>query len=248
MTLQELELYNITLSQVEPWIPQQKRTLAAMRKLLAEESLCPKERYELGSFYWCETFVGVFSRLEKIREMTNRSLYKRKYENKTELIKEWIVYNYHIYITIYQSVRDIALQLTNEILDLGTPEKLCNFFTIYNNRRVKDAGVDVILKEIHIITEEHREGKNLLLHKGKGVSPPIRMGTPSLFNGSDIAKNMGMDEEVIRAYLEEFLAVKGKAHLVEIMLRERGQIERQVEKLFSKLLPQYNRIHNFYEQ
>ena len=247
MGLSEHELYRTTFSNVEPWLEQEKRTLVAMRKLLEGKSLSPKERYELGSFYWCDTFVGVFNRLEEIRVMTGRSLYKRKGENKSELIKDWIVYNYHIYMAIYQSILDVALQLTNEILDLGTPERQCQFHMIYGNRRVIAAGLNTIIKRIHKITEEHRKGKNLLLHQGKGTSPPIRMVSPNVFNITDLAKNTGMDENVVRSYLSEFLAVKDKTQLIGKMLRECGHIEFQIDKLFSQLLPQYNRIHAFYQ-
>ena len=218
-----------------------------MRKLLAEKSLSPEERYELGSFYWCVTMVGVFNRLKEIRDMTGRSLYKRKSEIKSDLIKDWIVYNYQIYMAIYQSILDVALQLTNEILDLGTPERQCQFHMIYGNRRVVAAGLNTIIKRIHKITEYHRTGKNLLLHQGKGTSTPIRIVSPKVFDISDLAKNTGMDERVVRLYLDEFIAVKDKAQLTDKMHRECEHIENQIEKLFNQLLTQYHRIHSFYQ-
>lgn len=247
MELSEHELYRTAFSNVELWLEQDKRTLVAMRKLLTEKSLSPKERYELGSFYWCVTIVGVFNRLKEIRDMTGRSLYKRKGENKSDLIKDWIIYNYHIYMTIYQSIQDVSLQLTNEILDLGIPERQCQFHTICENRRLKAANLNAILNRIHKTTEEHRKGKNLLLHQGKGTSPPIRMVSPNVFDISDLAKNTGMDERVVRFYLDEFLAVKDKAQLIDKMLHECEHIEIQIEKLFNQLVPQYYRIHSFYQ-
>ena len=248
MALQEHELYRTSFSYVEPWLSLDKRTLLAMRKHLEDKSLSPKQRYELGSFLYCETSVGIFSRLEKIKQMAGHSLYRRKGEDITTLKKEWLVYNYHNYMMIYQSVLDVALQLTNEILDLGIPEKECKFHIISKNRRVMAAGIESILVKLSQLTKKHREGKNLLLHYGKGTSPPVRMGQVTSINVSDIARKLGWEEDKTAAALEEFLAIKDQEALVDKMNDECNYLELQVERLFGKLLPQYIRIHSFYSE
>ena len=116
MPIKDHALYQLTISQVGVWLPLASRILPIMRVKLQDRSLSPMKRYEIGSFYWCETFDGVFNRLKAIREMTGRSIYKRKEEASGELKKNWMTYNYQIYITIYQSILDVALLMTNEIL------------------------------------------------------------------------------------------------------------------------------------
>lgn len=248
MSLKEHELYRATFSNTESWIPEDKKALAAMRKLAEERSLSPKQRYEIGSFLWCETLYGVFNRLEKIREMTGRSIHRRKGEDKSTVTKEWMVYNYHIYIAIYQSILDIALLLVNEILDLGNPYRQCTYKVIHDNRRVKAAGVEFILRSLKQMTDEHREGKNLLFHQGKGVTPPIRVVKPTVFNIADLAKNSGIEEEAVIAALEEFLAVRNQKELVQKMESECYLLELRIKRLFDKLLPHYIRIQSFYDQ
>jgi len=248
MTLKEHEFYRITFHNVDPWLSPQKRTLATLRDLLESKSLSPTQRYELGSFLWCETMVGVFNRLEMIKGMTGRSIYLRQGEDKTTIKNEWIIYNYQFYVPVFQSVFEVALLLINEVLDLGNPYEECKFHVINKNRKVEASGVKSVLENLQRMTKEHRRGKNLLLHQGKGVAPLIRTGSPTSFNVSDLAKKAGVDDAAVIEYLKEFLVTRDQKEVLKKMTDECDHLELQVERLFTDMVPQYTRIRSFYLQ
>jgi len=180
--------------------------------------------------------------------MTGRSIHRRKYEDKDELLKKWMVYHYGYYISIYQSTVDIAAVLVNQILDLGYPLRQCNFANLHANEHVKAAGIDKILEQLHKTTEEQWKGKNLLLHRGEEVVPPVKIVKPSVFDIANIAKNMGMSQTLVTEYLKEFLAKRNQTQLSEKMRSECGYLETKVERLFNNLFPHYIKMRSFYQQ
>lgn len=247
MILKNHKLYKRVLKNAKSWLPEDKIKLGNLRRLLEGGGLTPKQRYEIGSLLWCRTFSIVFSRLDRIREMTTRSIYKKKGEDKGQLINNWLYYNYQLYTVTYQSILEVALLITNEILDLGNPYRQCNFSNICENRRVKAAGLERILKMLMQKTRKHRDGKNLLVHQGKGTPVPAKGKKLDAFDISSIAKELQTDEEDIKAYLSEFLALKSREQLFEKMKRECTDIKLLVKQLFDELYPHYTKIHAFYE-
>ena len=247
MVLKNHKLYKRVLKNVKSWLSEDDIKLGNLRRLLEGEGLTPKQRYEVGSLLWCRTFSIVFNRLNRIREMTTRSIYKKKGEDKGQLINNWLYYNYQLYTVTYQSILEVTLLMTNEILDLGNPYRQCNFSSIYENRRVKAAGLDGILKMLMQKTKKHREGKNLLVHQGKATPVPSKGKELAMIDISSIAKELQTDEEDIKAYLSEFLALKSREQLFEKMKRESTDIKLLVKQLFDELYPNYMKIHAFYE-
>lgn len=247
MILKSHKLYKRVFKNVKSWLPEANIKLSNLRRLLESGDLTPKQRYEIGSLLWCRTFSIVFNRLDRIREMTTRSIYKKKDENKSQLINNWLYYNYQLYTVTYQSILEIALLITNEILDLGNPYRQCNFSNIYENRRVKAAGLDRILKKLMQKTKKHREGKNLLVHQGKGTPVPSKGKKLDAIDISSIAKELQTDEEDIKANLSEFLALKSREQLFIKMKMECKDIKLLVKQLFDELYPNYTKIREFYE-
>jgi hypothetical protein len=245
MAIRKSQLYNVASRNLHFWVIHKDETIPALLELAGKESSSLQRGYELRSFIWCETLALLFERLKRIREMTARSVYARGAQRNT-ILKEWVKYNYHIYMLIYQSVLDVALLLTNEILDLGIPTRQCNYNMICRNRRVKDLAIDRILDELSRLTEEHRRGKNLLLHRG--ISPPPRKsgGATISLDITNLAVELELTEEQIRSSLEEFSSYQDKTQLIQQMSRECEEIESVAERLMDALLPQYLRIHSFY--
>jgi hypothetical protein len=246
VNISEHAFYKTSFSYIDPWLPPENRNQIGMKGLLDDESLAPIKRFDIGSFLYCMTLYDVFKRIENIIQLTSRSLYSRKGENKTFLKKEWMVYNYHNYMTVYQSVLDIVAHLTNEALDLGIPSKECTPHLVSINRRVKSAGIKPIFNEMSLMTEKHRTGKNLLLHYGRETIPPVRTGGATSFNIVEIAKERGWELDKSLASVEEFLAVKDQESLTQLMTEECNKLKGQVGLLLDKLFPQYQKMREFY--
>jgi len=239
MTLAKHKLTETTLDDVQELIPKEMNVVEDLSLLLKDKPMSTLQRYQLNSFIKCSNMVTVFVRLGKVADMTGRSVYLRKGEDKNEVLKEWMIYHYGFYVSIYQGVVDIAFILVNQILDLGFPLRNCNSQTLCSNEHVKGTGIDKTLQRIEEMTNKHRESKNLLLHRGEEVVPPAEIVSPSVFDIPDLVKKMGLPEDIITAYLKEFLALKNKEQLMEKMRSECGDLEINVERLFNELLPHY---------
>lgn len=252
MAVKEHQLYNEVWENVIGWaLPKIKEDLerAGYQLLFERDSgykLSPKQQYEYNSYYWCRKLEEVFGRLENIRIMTGRSLYKKKSEEKSVLLKEWIVYNYEQYTLVYQSILDIALLLTNEIMNLGNPYRKCCYSTICDNTRVKGTVVYRILGKLQKTTRRHREGKNLLLHQGERINLPIESRTLAEVDVINMAIKLGIEVGELKELVTEFLAIYTRTDLLAIMEKECREIESQVEELFDKLLPYYRWMRQFY--
>jgi hypothetical protein len=247
MNINQHQLFLSTKSDVLIWVPNQNMDIKHLRQLIEgsdEYKPKPRERYELGSFYWCLTFSSVFNRLNQIKNMTLRSLYHKKNENKAKLKKDWMVYNYHIFAAVYQSVLEVGVLITNEILDLGNQPTQCHFDQLIRNRRVKEAKMDVRLKSIAQITEKYRNIKNRLLHQGKGTRPHINVRL-SAFDITSTADRFGMNEGEAEE-LAQYLAERDQQLLANQMKDEIKEIKLQVEKLLDELQPYYTKVRTFY--
>ena len=246
MSIREQQLYKVASRNLHLWIIHEDETIPALWDLVEKESTSLQRGYELRSFIWCETLALLFDRLRKIREMTARSVYARGEQRKT-VLKEWVKYNYHIYILIYQSILDVVLLLINEVLDLGIPRRQCNYNMICKNRRVRDLGINHILNELSQMTKEHRQGKNLLLHQGISSLPTMSSSEVISLDITNLAVELELTEAETGSLLEEFLLSRDKIQLVQQMDKECKEIESQAEQLLDKLLPQYHKMHSFYE-
>ena len=252
MSVKEHQLFNELFSNVNVWaLPQLEEDVKreSSQILLKPDSghkLSPKQQYEYNSYYWCKTLVDVFNRLESIRTMTGRSLYKKKNEEKSVLLQEWIVYNYEHYTLVYQSILDLALLLTNEVFVLGNPYKKCFYSTICDNTRINGTDVHHILEKLSKTTSKHREGKNLLLHRGERIKLPLEPRTLDTIDVTNMAIKLGIEVGDMRELVTEFLAIHSRTELLTMMQKECSEIESQVEELFGKLLPYYRGMRSFY--
>ncbi|HUU07925.1 MAG TPA: Cthe_2314 family HEPN domain-containing protein [Dehalococcoidales bacterium] len=253
MAVIEHQLYNELFKNVRVWaMPAieeriRREGYQVILGLSPSHEFSPKQRYEYGSYYWCNRLWEAFDRLRDIRNMIGRSLYRKKNEEKSVLLQEWIVYNYEHYAIVYQSILEIALLLTNDIFDMGTPYEKCSYSTVYNNTRLAGTGVRNILKELSNITHKHREGKNFLVHRGERIKLPIESRTFAEVDVINMAIKLGLEtKEDVKEALKLFLEIHTKRDLLVIMDKEYKQIELQVEKLFDKLLPYYRRMRSFY--
>ena len=205
----------------------------------------PERQREYNSYYWCNRLVTIFGRLAWIRSMTSRSVYGRRNEDRSVLLEEWIVYNYEHYTVVYQTILEVALLLTNEIFGLGNPYRKCSYSTVCDNTRIKGTSVHRILGKLKDTTDKHRGRKNLLVHRGERIRPPL--DTVDLVDSTeviDMASKLGIEIGGEREELPvEFLLIHSRKELIEIMEKECTEIESQVEALFSALLPYY---HKFY--
>jgi hypothetical protein len=246
MALDKHRLFETLLLDVTGWLPAGMTIFDDLGKLLQEKSQSALHRYQIGSFIRCDNMAKVFVRLEGVADMTGRSVHKRKHEDRDEFLKKWMVYHYGYYVSIYQSTVDVAAVLVNQILDLGYQIRQCNFTNVYSNEHVKAAGIDKILEQLRKTTEEHSKGKNLLLHRGEEVAPPLQKVKPSVFPIAKMATALGMSQDVVTRQVKEYLAVRNRTQLSEKMRSECGDLETQVEPLFDKLLPHYIKMRSFY--
>jgi len=252
MAVKEHPLFNEVFANVNVWaMPKiqevvKQKGYQALFKPDSSHKLSPKQQYEYNSYYWCKTLVDVLNRLESIRTMTGRSLYKKKNEEKSLLLQEWIVYNYEHYTLVYQSILDIALLLTNEVFSLGNPYKKCSYSTVCDNSRINGTSVHRILEKLRKTTSKHHEGKNLLLHRGERIKLPLESRILDTIDVTNMAIKFGIEVGDMRELVTEFLAIHTRRDLLAIMDKECKQIESQVEKLFDELLPVSRRMRSFY--
>jgi len=254
MAVKEHQLFNELWENVRVWVMPEieeriKRegyqVLFGPTKLVLEFS--PKQNYEYNSCYWCVRLLDAFDRLRYIRNMTRRSLYRKKSEEKSVLLQEWLIYNYEHYVIVYQGVLDIALLLTNALFDMGNPPDKCSYSTICDNTRIAGTEVGAILKKLIKTVRKHREGKNLLVHRGGRIELPIQVRMPSEVDLLYVSIKLGIEvKDELRDLLAEFLTIHTRKDLLAIMDKEFKQIESQVEKLFDELLPVYRGMRSFY--
>ena len=205
-----------------------------------------EQQREYNSYYWCSRLVSIFDRLEWIRAMTSRSVHRRKNERKDVLLEEWIMYNYEHYTVVYQTILEVALLLTNEVFGLGNPYKKCSYSTVCDNTRIKGTSVHSILEKLKDTTDKHRGRKNLWVHRGERIRPPL--DTIDLIDSTEVinmAIKLGIEIGGEREELPvEFLLTYSQKELIEIMEKECTKIESQVEDLFSALLPYYRKFRS----
>ena len=208
--------------------------------------LSPKQVYEYNCYYWCRRLDDIFDRLKAIQTMTGRSLYKKKNEVKSVLMQEWIMYNYEQYTIVYQGILDVALLLTNEILELGTPYTKCTYNTIFENTRVNGTSVHRVLKKLNNTTTKHREGKNFFVHRGERIELPIDKKIYDAIDVTNMAIKLGLEIGYTKELLEEFLEIHTRKQIIQIMEKECKIIEPQIEELLTELLPYYHTFHSLY--
>jgi len=205
------------------------------------------QAYEHSSWYWCNRMIVVFHRLETIQNMMGHSLYLKKNERRSQLLEDWVRYNWEHYAVAYQSVLEVALLLCNEMLVLGYPSRECRYDVVCNNTRVKNTPVYRALQKLQKTTSEHRKGKNLLVHEGQRILPSKAakdLDTVELFN---LAARVGADFEDRSELLANFLSWVTKPELLEVMDDERNEIEEQVTQLLGELLPYYRLVRGLYQ-
>lgn len=210
-------------------------------------SLSPRQRYECSSWYWCNRIVDRFEELAKIRTMTGRSLYKRRNEEKSVLLQEWIMYNYEHYTVVFQGILDVALLLTNEIFLLGNPYKECHFGRVCGNTRIKGTTVHSMLQKLNETTRGRREGKNLLVHRGERIKLPLETRIYDTVDVINLFTKLRLEvDELTRGLVSEFLSEYSRNDLIGIMEKECAELESQVEGLFTALLPYYRAFRSAY--
>ncbi len=192
MAVKEHQLFKELFETVKPWV------FAETKKRIEQEGyqvmfgpnklsfeFSPRQYYEYNSFLWCINLVSVFDRLENIRNMTRRTLHRKKSEDKSALLQKWLIYNYEHYAIAYQGILEVALLLTNAVFDMGNPTRECSYRTVINNTRISGTNVGAILKKLNETVQKHREGKNLLVHRGEQVKLPVPMSevVPKIWTG-----------------------------------------------------------------
>ena len=204
----------------------------------------PERQHQYNSYYWCNRLVSIFDRLTWIRSMTSRSVYGRKNEDRSVLLEEWIVYNYEHYTVVYQAILEVALLLTNEIFCLGNPYRKCSYSTVCDNTRINGTSVHRILGKLKNTTDKHHGRKNLWVHRGERLRPPLDL--IDLIDSTeiiDMARKLGIEIGGEREELPaEFLLIHSRKELIEVMEKECTEIESQVEDLFEALLPYYRKF------
>lgn len=249
MSVSGTKLYRRVKKNLMESTPAEELTTTRIRQKLKDESLTPLLRYDLSSFLWCKSCSLTFTRLKRIREMLNRSLYPRKGESKSKRIDNWMAYNYQIYSVVFQSILEVTVLLTNDVLDLGYPEWQCKYESLKDNKRVKAWGINSVLGQIYLDTLKHRKNKNKLVHQGKAISIPreYKRTKEIQIDISTFTQDISVDETEIREFLEGLVAASQKQKFISDLENECNSIQSKVEHLFDKLLPQYIKIQAFYK-
>jgi hypothetical protein len=249
MSVSGTKLYRRIKKNLMENMPVEELTTTRIRRKLEKNSLTPLLKYQLSSFLWCKSCALTFTRLKRIREMLNRSLYPRKGESKSKRIQNWMAYNYQIYSVVFQSILEVTILLTNEVLDLGYSKRQCSYESLRENRRVKASGINPVLRQLYDDTFKHRVSKNELVHQGKSISIPHEYKATKKIeiDFSTLTQDISADETEIREFFEGFIAANRKSKFIADLENECNSIESKVEKLFDKLLPQYIKIQAFYK-
>jgi len=249
MSISGTRLYRRIKKDLIEVMPAEDLTTTKIRQKLKDESLTPLLKYQLSSFLWCKSCALTFTRLKRIREMLNRSLYPSKGESKSKRIQNWMAYNYQIYSVVFQSILEVTTLLTNEVLDLGYSKRQCSYESLKENRRVKASGISPVLKQLYDDTLKHRVSKNEFVHQGKSISIPREYKSTKKIeiDISTLTQEISADETEIRELFEGFVAANQKRRFIGYLENECNSIESKVEKLFDKLLPQYIKIQAFYK-
>lgn len=219
MAVKEHELFNELLADVMDWAhPKileelEQKGAQALLEPGSFDGLSPRQQYEFNSYYWCRRLVGIFDKLKSIRTMTGRSPSKKKNESRSVLLEEWIRHNYEYYTVIYQSILDVALLLTNEIFNLGNPYRKCSYSTVCDNTQIKGTSVHRILEKLDKTVRKHREGKNLLLHRGERIKPPIKGMRFEEIEMTNMAIKLGLMPGESEQLLREFLSLYTRVEL-----------------------------------
>jgi hypothetical protein len=212
--------------------------------------LYPSQIYDYQVNFRVEKVIGVINKLEEIIDMSSRSIYLRKQEDKSELVNKWSLYNYEFYTLIFQSMPDVCAMLLNYLFRLGIPDDKCYPKTTSDKLKAKAPEIINKLDEILAIISNHRNNKNQLLHRGIALNR--HPGTQkSLEDFTDyqiklIAEDLRRDQASTKKLLKEFLSIIGKKNLLPIMKNECIDLEQKIIQLFDMLLPYYHNNHIIY--
>jgi hypothetical protein len=133
----------------------------------APYDLWEHERYDYDVFTHLTLIISGVEGLERSQNFIRRFPQPRSYEKQGINRHAWIEYHYSYYVVTLVSLFDIALILTNSVFRLGNRERDCKSDLIMTNNWVSRTPVERALADLAQLIRPHREGRNLLVHRGK---------------------------------------------------------------------------------
>ena len=121
----------------------------------------PKEGYAIDVLMSISNIVSCIDQLHYSIELL--SGYRKTLKNMNRY--DYIVFGVENYYLRLTSVYDRCLRLTNEIIQLGLPEKECRESTIIKNDYIKNTSLANSLKNLNIFTQPFRSYRNVVAHK-----------------------------------------------------------------------------------
>jgi hypothetical protein len=114
----------------------------------------------------------VFSIIDNCKQLEYIPIFLSKYEPKEYLESnkinhaEYLHYHTQNHLIKVCTLFDQQILLLNEIYDLGILENHCNIKTIGESRKIKNTETYKILNEFNNKTQDYRNQRNLIVHRG----------------------------------------------------------------------------------
>lgn len=196
-------------------------------------TLSAEQTYHHHVFWYAMNIQKAFSRLSHttvyIKDFPRPGSYLR--HGVTQY--DWIQYHYHVYMISIVGLYDIALKLTNAVLQLGVDERQVNKSTVEDNLWVKQFRVSESLRTLRQTASHVKLPRNLFLHGGD----LLKLDELDKLDIICMANKLG-HEYPADAMKSLFKPAIDK--LVDKMSNEISSLESQVINLFDKLLPIYD--------
>lgn len=190
---------------------------------------------------------GALVRLEDVRHFLRLMPSAKKFTDLKMSEKRWVEYHFSYYAILLSSVLDLSLLLTNAVLRLGNPERLCKLDNIKNNKHVAGTAVRKAIDNLEKAVKPHKEVRNLFVHRGECPDPSHVSGSAFydrlafIGNANSLLIAVGANpfedpKSINRAFRSEV------RQLLSAMEKETHKVTEAAYALFNSLLPHYRRV------
>lgn len=159
--------------------------------------------------------------------------------------KRWVDYHFSYHPILLFSVLDLSLLLTNVVLRLGNPERLCKLDNIQNNKYVANTAVKTAIDSLERAVKPHKDRRNLFVHRGKRPDPSHASNSDSygmlafIGDANSIASEPFADPKFINQAFRYELDP-----LISSMEEDTRKMTTAAFALFDSLLPLYERVRS----
>lgn len=157
--------------------------------------------------------------------------------------QRWVDYHFSYNRILLSSVLDLSLLLTNVVLRLGIPERLCTLDNIKNNKYVAKTAVRKAIDNLEQVIKPHKERRNLFVHRGKRPDPSQASGSNSydmlafIGGANALTSESLVDPKFINRAFRVELGL-----LTSALAKDTREVMKTAVALFDSLLPLYRGV------